>query len=1430
MLKKKYSLNYILKKIDRTKTTLIRWEEMGLLPRAKRDSRGWRYYSKEELDQMVNLIKTTDYFQKTAFKEYAEKIKRYQQRIENKDVARLTINNQSSQSVQSKNKTIKTVVALTLALLISVNSFICFAPNVYAEEEMTGLEKSISNFGQSVGNTQRLITSFTSNQIQNTKDLVNKTLAYTKSTASATKNKIYSIALNTYNPVKQTISKTSSNIKSNISKAMTFTKNTGNKAMTFAKATAGKAKNYLSSNFNNLKNKTISNISDTSASISDSIIDFSRNISNTYSKASNFISSIISPEPSNTSEQLSINNNQQVEQVNITKTNNINNITKVTEVERIIKTTTLLNEIVNPVDLTSINNRIDNLASQINNRINYSTPSYSPVSIPSSGLQISGHALMSSFNVTGSGAIGGSLSIRGSLSIGNTKDNITPTLTIYSDSTFNNGATFNSGLSATTLSVSDSLTSGDITASTSTIAQLTITNDLLVSGNSTTTGSYYIGKDLNVIGDMGILDADVPDTITASNYLLLTGGTLTGGLTMTTSTSTNATSTNLYLSNDLTVSNDTSFQKATSTFFYASGDITSAGNFTGDLTGNADTATNLADYSSAYTWTGINTYTSDLRSLTLHASTTDFDLLVVNGSATTTGSLYIGNDLNVVGDMGILDADVPNTITASNYLLLTGGTLTGGLTMTTSTSTNSTTTGSYYIGGTASTTELFVQNDSHIGNNLTIDGNLTISNDSSFQKATSTFFYASGDITSGGNFTGNLIGNVTGDLTGNADTATNLADYSSAYTWTGINTFSSDLRITGTLHATTTDFDLLVVNGNATTTGSLYIGKDLNVVGDMGILDADVPNTITASNYLLLTGGTLTGGLTMTTATATNATTTGSFYSSQLSSGSSGSEYYFPLTRSGSADYVLQTDINGNLSWTAMSAGEAAWQYDSLADAMVTTSTKGFYMTSSSTVHNSFRVDGNSTTTGSLYIGKDLNVVGDYGLETGDIPDLSGTYLTNLNSETFGSLSDVSTTTLAYGYIPVWDTSNWVSSSTLPFFGTEWDKLWISTSTKSGNLTIDGNATTTGKLVLGTTNPTTNAMFWLGGDSYTSGNATTTGSLRVGNQVHLDVSTVAPMVIPNTTAKVANLNADLLDGFDSSAFGDATAANQTTILVRIGTNSDSASMADSLFAGQQSIYDKVETSGPLITSSDCTTAGWQWDDTQEVCVSPLMYVTNRTTWNSCGPYATWTNGADNATCPDTLDNPSNQIYGSTVYLPQYTCIMTASTDTLVERMTAFKDFAGGVADVTTWDGLIQMGNREIDNAQHKNWSALAVADCVDGKKDLGEYYNPTDGCPNNAANCNDYSYFGEFNTRNNMLAGWAGASGSHLPMPSEYEQACTNLTLGDDGTWLWSAAVGYYNGNNWSRYARILGSTGCSSQSNVESGHPTSSFRVFLRP
>lgn len=65
----KHYLNEILKKIDRNKTTFIRWENMGLVPKSKRDSRGWRYYTEEEIKEIIKLIKETDYFHKTAFKD-----------------------------------------------------------------------------------------------------------------------------------------------------------------------------------------------------------------------------------------------------------------------------------------------------------------------------------------------------------------------------------------------------------------------------------------------------------------------------------------------------------------------------------------------------------------------------------------------------------------------------------------------------------------------------------------------------------------------------------------------------------------------------------------------------------------------------------------------------------------------------------------------------------------------------------------------------------------------------------------------------------------------------------------------------------------------------------------------------------------------------------------------------------------------------------------------------------------------------------------------------------------------------------------------------------------------------------------------------------------------------------------------------------------
>ncbi len=64
MAEKKFYLNEILRKVDRNKTTLIRWEAEGLIPKAKRDSRGWRYYSQDEIEKVVNLIEQANYFRK----------------------------------------------------------------------------------------------------------------------------------------------------------------------------------------------------------------------------------------------------------------------------------------------------------------------------------------------------------------------------------------------------------------------------------------------------------------------------------------------------------------------------------------------------------------------------------------------------------------------------------------------------------------------------------------------------------------------------------------------------------------------------------------------------------------------------------------------------------------------------------------------------------------------------------------------------------------------------------------------------------------------------------------------------------------------------------------------------------------------------------------------------------------------------------------------------------------------------------------------------------------------------------------------------------------------------------------------------------------------------------------------------------------------
>ena len=82
---------------------------------------------------------------------------------------------------------------------------------------------------------------------------------------------------------------------------------------------------------------------------------------------------------------------------------------------------------------------------------------------------------------------------------------------------------------------------------------ITATNALLVSA---TTTNLYVSGNVNLPND-SISDGMVVNSLTASNYLLLTGGTLSGGLIFTTAGGTMITSTNLYVSNKIGINSST---------------------------------------------------------------------------------------------------------------------------------------------------------------------------------------------------------------------------------------------------------------------------------------------------------------------------------------------------------------------------------------------------------------------------------------------------------------------------------------------------------------------------------------------------------------------------------------------------------------------------------------------------------------------------------------------------------------------------------------------------------------------------------------------------------------------------------------------------------------------------------------------------------
>ena len=59
-----YRIGELARELDRSTLTIKKWEAGGLLPRAKRDSRGWRYYTEDDINEIKRILEEHDYFVK----------------------------------------------------------------------------------------------------------------------------------------------------------------------------------------------------------------------------------------------------------------------------------------------------------------------------------------------------------------------------------------------------------------------------------------------------------------------------------------------------------------------------------------------------------------------------------------------------------------------------------------------------------------------------------------------------------------------------------------------------------------------------------------------------------------------------------------------------------------------------------------------------------------------------------------------------------------------------------------------------------------------------------------------------------------------------------------------------------------------------------------------------------------------------------------------------------------------------------------------------------------------------------------------------------------------------------------------------------------------------------------------------------------------
>jgi DNA-binding transcriptional MerR regulator len=65
MASKLYKIGDLALRLDRSILTIKRWEKQGLIPKARKDSRGWRIYTEDEVQAILKKVRESNYFRTT---------------------------------------------------------------------------------------------------------------------------------------------------------------------------------------------------------------------------------------------------------------------------------------------------------------------------------------------------------------------------------------------------------------------------------------------------------------------------------------------------------------------------------------------------------------------------------------------------------------------------------------------------------------------------------------------------------------------------------------------------------------------------------------------------------------------------------------------------------------------------------------------------------------------------------------------------------------------------------------------------------------------------------------------------------------------------------------------------------------------------------------------------------------------------------------------------------------------------------------------------------------------------------------------------------------------------------------------------------------------------------------------------------------------